>query len=119
MVYMKDVEFKTEIRVAVRRFKEITAWWESFFVNRFVSRGEGILGLAPAYQGDIIHIPLNGTIFAQSGAFLASSDGIEVDTKWGRGRTFFSGEGLFLLTDGVNEKHLLYNHNHSSHHPIS
>lgn len=98
MVYMKDVELKTEMKGGLLGgLKRSLLGGESFFVNRFVSRGEGVLGLAPTYQGDIIHIPLNGTILAQSGAFLASSDGIEVDTKWGGGRTFFAGEGLFLL----------------------
>ncbi len=98
MVYMKDVELKTEMKGGLLGgLKKSLLGGESFFVNRFVSRGNGVLGLAPTYQGDIIHIPLNGKIFAQSGAFLASSDGIEVDTKWGGGRTFFSGEGLFLL----------------------
>lgn len=98
MVYMKDVELKTEMKGGLLGgLKRSLLGGESFFVNRFVSRGEGLLGLAPTYQGDIIHIPLSGMIYAQSGAFLASSEGIEVDTKWGGGRTFFSGEGLFLL----------------------
>jgi uncharacterized protein (TIGR00266 family) len=33
----------------------------------------------------------------QSGSWIASDSGIEVDTKWGGAKTFFSGEGLFLL----------------------
>ena len=98
MVYMKDVELKTEMKGGMLGgLKRSLLGGESFFINRFVSKGDGILGLAPTYQGDIIHIPLNGTVFAQSGAFLASSEGIEIDTKWGGARTFFAGEGLFLL----------------------
>ena len=53
--------------------------------------------MAPFYQGDIIHINLNGRIYAQSGAFLASTPNIEIDAKWGGGKTFFAGEGLILL----------------------
>ncbi len=34
---------------------------------------------------------------SQSGAFVASSPALEVDTKFGGARSFFSGEGLFLL----------------------
>jgi uncharacterized protein (TIGR00266 family) len=98
MVYMKDVELKTEMKGGLLGgLKRSLLGGESFFVNRFVSRGNGVLGLAPSYQGDIIHIPLNGMIYAQSGAFLASSAGIELDTKWGGRKTFFAGEGLFLL----------------------
>jgi uncharacterized protein (TIGR00266 family) len=33
----------------------------------------------------------------QSGSFLACSAGIQVDTQWGGGKTFFSSEGLFML----------------------
>ena len=36
-------------------------------------------------------------MMVQSGSWLASETGVEVDTKWGGAKTFFSGEGLFLL----------------------
>jgi uncharacterized protein (TIGR00266 family) len=78
-------------------FKRTLMGGESFFINRFVSRGEGLLGLAPSYQGDIVHLNVDGKIYAQSGAFLASSPEIDIDTKWGGAKTFFAGEGLFLL----------------------
>jgi len=98
MVYMRNVELKTEVRGGILGgLKRALLGGETFFVNRYVARGEGLLGLAPKYNGDIVHIPLNGRLFAQSGAFLASTPEIEVDTKWGGGRTFFAGEGLFLL----------------------
>ena len=98
MVYMKNVELKTEVKGGLLKgLKRSLFGGESFFINRFVSRGKGILGLAPKYQGDIVHIPVSGRLYAQSGAFLASTPEIEIDTKWGGGRTFFAGEGLFLL----------------------
>ncbi len=98
MVYMKNVELKTEVKGGLLKgLKRSLFGGESFFINRFVSRGKGILGLAPKYQGDIVHIPVSGRFYAQSGAFLASTPEIEIDTKWGGGRTFFAGEGLFLL----------------------
>jgi uncharacterized protein (AIM24 family) len=31
---------------------------------------------------------------ARSGSWVASDSGIDVDAKWGGGKTFFSGEGL-------------------------
>ncbi len=98
MVYMKNVELKTEVKGGLLKgLKRSLFGGESFFVNRFVSKGEGVLGLAPRYLGDIIHIPVNGRLYAQSGAFLASTPEIEIDTKWGGAKTFFAGEGLFLL----------------------
>ena len=36
-------------------------------------------------------------MMVQSGSYLASEMGIDVDTKWGGARSFFGGEGLFLL----------------------
>lgn len=98
MVYMNNVELKTEMKGGLfKGLKRSLLGGESLFLNRFVSRGEGLIGLAPPYQGDVIHIPLNGRIFAQSGAFLASTPEINIDTKWGGAKTFFGGEGLFLL----------------------
>ncbi|WP_258083787.1 TIGR00266 family protein [Thermococcus thermotolerans] len=71
---------------------------ESFFINTFRAEdGPGTVGLAPAYPGDIEVFELDGTLYAQSGAFLASSEGISIDTKWGGAKTFFGREGLFLL----------------------
>jgi len=37
------------------------------------------------------------TMYLQSGSYMASTGDIEIDTKWGGGKTFFSGEGFFLL----------------------
>ncbi len=98
MVYMRNVELKTQMKGGLLSgFKRTLMGGESFFINRFVSRGEGLLGLAPSYQGDIVHLNVDGKIYAQSGAFLASSPEIDIDTKWGGAKTFFAGEGLFLL----------------------
>jgi uncharacterized protein (TIGR00266 family) len=71
---------------------------ESFFMNTFTAQADGAeLYVAPALPGDVVAWPINGTLFVQSGSFLASSAGIEVDTSWGGGKTFFSSEGLFML----------------------
>ncbi len=71
---------------------------ESFFVNTFNAREAGEVTFAPSLPGDIYAVELKGqTIFAQSGAYIAASPEIEVNTKWGGAKTFFSREGLFLL----------------------
>ncbi|WP_324736383.1 TIGR00266 family protein [Thermococcus sp. SY098] len=71
---------------------------ESFFINIFkAERDRGKVGFAPPYPGDIEAFEIDGTLYAQSGAFLASSADIKIDTKWGGAKTFFAREGLFLL----------------------
>jgi uncharacterized protein (TIGR00266 family) len=71
---------------------------ESFFINTFKATDSSEVTLAPAYPGDIMAMELaNKTVFAQSGAYMASGMDIEVDTKFGGAKTFFSKEGFFLL----------------------
>jgi uncharacterized protein (TIGR00266 family) len=71
---------------------------ESFFINTFKANQDGEVTFAPTLAGDIYSLELKGqTVYAQSGAYIASSPQIEIDTKWGGAKTFFSREGLFLL----------------------
>ncbi|MDI9609795.1 MAG: TIGR00266 family protein [Archaeoglobales archaeon] len=98
MVYMRNVEISPEMKGGLfGGLKRSFLGGESFLVNRFISKGKGLLGLAPSYNGDITYIKLSGKLYAQSGAFLASSPSIDIDIKWGGAKTFFAGEGLFLL----------------------
>ncbi len=72
---------------------------ESFFINTFTAPQGGEVSVAAKLPGDLVTMPLDGsrTLFVQSGSWIASDAGITVDTKWGGAKTFFSGEGLFLL----------------------
>ncbi|PYQ13896.1 MAG: TIGR00266 family protein [Acidobacteria bacterium] len=72
---------------------------ETLFANTFTSRGgPGEITLAPSLPGDIATLPLTGgTLYVQSGSFLASAPEINLDLKWGGAKTFFGSEGLFLL----------------------
>lgn len=72
---------------------------ESFFLNTFTATGpDAHVVVAPALPGDVITWPLaNQTVFLQSGSYLASPATIDVDSKWGGAKTFFSKEGLFML----------------------
>ncbi|MGB9800192.1 MAG: TIGR00266 family protein [Thermanaerothrix sp.] len=82
---------------------------ESFFVNTFraPSQGGEIL-LAPTLPGDVFLLELeNETYLVQSGSFMASSEGIQTDTKWSGARTFFGGEGLIMLRCSGTGKLLL------------
>ena len=100
MVSMSDgIEIETSMRGGLlgglrRKF----LGGESFFINTFSASQSGEVNFAPSLPGDIYAVELNNeVIFAQSGSFIASTAGIEVDTSWGGAKTFFSGEGLFLL----------------------
>ena len=72
---------------------------ESFFMNTFKATNDGAeLTLAPHLPGDIMLMEMQGRDFiVQSGSYLASDTKVDVDTKWGGARTFFGGEGLFML----------------------
>jgi uncharacterized protein (TIGR00266 family) len=73
---------------------------ENLFLNEFTAEnGQGEIGIAPATPGDLIHRYLRGeTLYLQSGAFVASSPDIKIETKWqGFTKGFFSGESLFLI----------------------
>jgi uncharacterized protein (TIGR00266 family) len=71
---------------------------ESFFQNRFTAGDEGgEVTLAPPLPGDVTHVDIDGTLFVQSGSYLASAPDLELDTQFGGARSFLGGEGLFLL----------------------
>ena len=72
---------------------------ESFFLNTYTGVNPGdTVALAPPLPGDISVIEMHGeTLMVQSGSYLASSEGIEVETKWSGAKTFFGSEGLIML----------------------
>ena len=72
---------------------------ESFFMNTYTAEKDGDqIVLAPPLPGDIAVIEMRGdSLLVQSGSYVASSEGIEVDTKWSGAKTFFGGEGLIML----------------------
>ncbi len=71
---------------------------ESFFLNTFYASAPGEVTLAPPLSGDVVHLRVEGRpVFAQSSAFLAGDPSVQIDTRWGGARSFFGGEGLFLL----------------------
>jgi uncharacterized protein (TIGR00266 family) len=75
---------------------------ESFFLNSYRASGEaGQITLAPPLPGDMAVVELSGdTLMVQSGSYVASSEGIDVDTGWSGAKTFFAREGLIMLRCG-------------------
>ena len=72
---------------------------ESFFMNDYRAPAQGgVVTLAPALPGDLEVLELRGDILmVQSGSYVASSQGVTVDTKWSGAKTFFASEGLIML----------------------
>ena len=71
---------------------------ESFFQNTYTAvGGAGHIGFAPGVSGDIIaHTMDNSELVLEKGAYLASTEGVKCDAKFGGLRGFFN-EGLFIL----------------------
>ena len=94
-----DVQMATSTQGGFMKGLKRTLGGESFFVNDFSSRTGGVVAVAAALPGDMTEVRLQGTgaLMVQSGSWIASDTSVQVDSKWGGGKTFFSGEGLILL----------------------
>jgi uncharacterized protein (TIGR00266 family) len=94
-----DVQMTTSTQGGFMKGLKRTLGGESFFVNDFSSTSGGVVGVAAALPGDMAEVTLGAghALMVQSGSWIASDAAIDVDSKWGGGKTFFSGEGLILL----------------------
>jgi uncharacterized protein (TIGR00266 family) len=100
MAMTASIEIATSTQGGIMKgLKRSVLGGESFFLNTFTStEPDSRLVVAPALPGDVIVWPLSGnTVYLQSGSFLASPGTIDIDSKWGGSKTFFSKEGLFML----------------------
>ena len=69
---------------------------EAFFAALYTAEhGTGELVLAPTMPGDVIRFDLQGTIYAQGGAYLAGDPSLDISTQ-GSFKALIAGEGLFL-----------------------
>jgi len=92
-----DVETKAEGGILSSLSRSVFGG-ESFFQNTFTATDATTLHLAPALSGDVTHHPIEAdSLYVQSSSFLAADPSIALDTSFGCARTFFGGEGLFLL----------------------
>jgi uncharacterized protein (TIGR00266 family) len=94
-----DIQVATSTQGGFMKGLKRTLGGESFFVNDFSSGSGGVVGVAAALPGDMSLVSLagSGALLVQSGSWIASDPTVDVDSKWGGGKTFFSGEGLILL----------------------
>ncbi len=93
-----DVQIETSTRGGFMKGLRRTLGGESFFVNDFHTASGGQVGVASTLPGDMVTVRLGAQpLLVQSGSWSASDPTIDVDSSWGGGKSFFSGEGLILL----------------------
>src|SRR5204862_1425115 len=94
-----NIELQSQMKGGLFGAIKRAAGGESAFVSTFTARGgPGEVTFAPGAPGDIAAIEMNNqTFFVQSSSYLAGDASLTVDTKWGGAKSFFGGEGLFVL----------------------
>lgn len=94
-----NVDLNAELKGGVFGALKRAVGGESAFVSTFTALGgPGEVAFAPGTPGDIAGIDMTGqTFMVQSSSYLAGDTTLTVDTKFGGARSFFGGEGLFLL----------------------
>ncbi len=94
-----NVELQSQMKGGLLGAIKRAAGGESAFVSTFTARGgPGEVTFAPGAPGDIAAIEMsNQSFFVQSSSYLAGDASLNVDTKWGGAKSFFGGEGLFVL----------------------
>lgn len=102
LVFMKgNIEVDTQTRGGLLKTVKVSILGnESFFVNKYTAKENGcVIGLTGPPVGDIIEIPVSkgGGFIVQSGAYVASTPGVDVDTKWQGFTKGIFGSELFML----------------------
>ena len=94
-----NVELQSQMKGGLFGAIKRAAGGESAFVSTFTARGgPGEVTFAPGAPGDIAAIEMdNQSFYVQSSSYLAGDASLTVDTKWGGAKSFFGGEGLFVM----------------------
>lgn len=94
-----NIELQSNLKGGVFGALKRAVGGESAFVSTFTARGgPGEVTFAPGSPGDVAGIEMNDqTFMVQSSSYLAGDTSLNVDTKFGGARSFFGGEGLFVL----------------------
>jgi len=113
MVYIKgNIEVKTTTRSGggfFKKFKVAALGRQSFFVNNYVAHEDNcFIGLTGPLIGDVVRMSINankgGGLIVQSGAYIASTTGVMLDTEWQGFKKGIFGSGLFMLkANGVGD----------------
>jgi uncharacterized protein (TIGR00266 family) len=94
-----NIDLQSEMKGGVLGALKRAVTSESLFQSTFTAKGSpGEVLFAPSMPGDIVALELrNQTFLVQSSSWLASDVTMQMDTKWGGVKTFFSREGLFMI----------------------
>lgn len=94
-----NIDLQSEMKGGVLGALKRAVTSESLFQSTFTAKGApGEVLLAPSMPGDIVALELrNQTFLVQSSSWLACDVTMQMDTKWGGMKTFFSREGLFMI----------------------
>lgn len=94
-----NVELYAEMKGGVFGALKRAVGGESAFVSTFTAKsGPGEVTLAPGAPGDVAGIEMMDQSFmVQSSSYLAGDTRLQVDTRFGGAKSFFGGEGLFVL----------------------
>lgn len=109
MVYMKgDIEIKTRTREGgfFKKIKVTALGGESFFVNDYIAHGDCSIGLTGPPLGDIVRLEVKqgSGLIVQSGAYVASTQGVLLDTQWqGFTKGLFGSEFFMLKATGQGD----------------
>ncbi|MEO9295204.1 MAG: TIGR00266 family protein [Nitrososphaera sp.] len=109
MVYMRgDIEIKTRTREGglFKKLKVTALGGESFFVNDFIAKSGCSIGLTGPPLGDIVRLDIRqGSGFiVQAGSYVASTQGVLLDTQWqGFTKGLFGSEFFMLKATGQGD----------------
>ena len=94
-----NVDLHSELKGGVFGALKRAVGGESAFVSTFTSKGgPGEVTFAPGAPGDVAGIEIQNQAFCvQSSSYLAGDVSLVIDTKFGGAKSFFGGEGLFVL----------------------
>ncbi|MBE7516478.1 MAG: TIGR00266 family protein [Chloracidobacterium sp.] len=94
-----NVDLYSEMKGGVFGALKRAVGGESAFVSTFTAKGgPGEVSFAPGAPGDVAGIEMQNQAFCvQSSSYLAGDTSLIVDTKFGGAKSFFGGEGLFVL----------------------
>lgn len=94
-----NIDLESQLKGGVFGALKRAVGGESAFVSTFTARGgAGEVTFAPGAPGDVAGIEMNNqTFMVQSSSYLAGDTSLTVDTKFGGAKSFFGGEGLFVL----------------------
>jgi uncharacterized protein (TIGR00266 family) len=93
------VEIEAKMRGGLMKgLKRSVLGGESLFITTLTAPAQGgWVDVAANLPGDLIVLPVGSGLNLTRGSYLASADGVEIDTKWGGFKNMFGGEGGFLL----------------------